>query len=252
MSRHRAEPPRHAEPPAGRRRAEPVKPRYGRLAVLGAAVSVTGIAMLGGVGVLPSVASGAGSSDDTVRDPGSSAGANLAAVSTPSTEPSTEPSTQPSEPDVGDAPQDDLADNDESKADPKVPADSGDGKRIVFDQSDQRVWLVDDDETVTRTYLVSGSLYDNLDPGTYSVYSRSEQAWGVDDSGTMKYFVRFTEGDAGGAIGFHDIPVDNGDLVQTVAQLGTPQSHGCIRQEREDAIALWDFAPIGTEVDVTA
>jgi lipoprotein-anchoring transpeptidase ErfK/SrfK len=39
--------------------------------------------------------------------------------------------------------------------------------------------------------------------------------------------------------------------VQTVAQLGTPQSHGCIRQEREDAIALWEFAPIGTEVVVT-
>ena len=68
----------------------------------------------------------------------------------------------------------------------------------------------------------------------------------------MQYFVRFTEGDTARAIGFHDIPVDDGDLVQTVAQLGTPQSHGCIRQERKDAIALWDFAPIGTEVDVTA
>jgi lipoprotein-anchoring transpeptidase ErfK/SrfK len=68
----------------------------------------------------------------------------------------------------------------------------------------------------------------------------------------MQYFVRFTEGDNGAAIGFHDIPVNDGSLVQTAAQLGTPQSHGCIRQEREDAIALWDFAPIGTEVDVTA
>jgi hypothetical protein len=177
-------------------------------------------------------------------------------VTTPSTQksapPATEPTPQPSATATTDQPQDDLADNDESKATPPVPEDSGQGKRIVFDQSDQRVWLVDDDETVTRTYLVSGSLSDNLDPGTYSVYSRSEQAWGVDDSGTMKYFVRFTEGDAGGAIGFHDIPVDNGSLVQTVAQLGTPQSHGCIRQERTDAIALWDFAPVGTEVDVTA
>jgi lipoprotein-anchoring transpeptidase ErfK/SrfK len=98
---------------------------------------------------------------------------------------------------------------------------------------------------------VSGSLTDNLDPGTYEVYSRSEDAVGIDDSGTMKYFVRFTQGDNGAAIGFHDIPVDEGALVQSVAQLGTPQSHGCIRQEREDAIALWDFAPIGTEVDVT-
>jgi hypothetical protein len=135
---------------------------------------------------------------------------------------------------------------------PPVPEDSGDGRRIVFDQSDQRVWLVDDDGDVERTYLVSGSLYDNLEPGTYSVYSRSEQAWGIDDSGTMRYFVRFTEGTNGAAIGFHDIPIDDGEPVQTVAELGTPQSHGCVRQERDDAIALWEFAPIGTEVDVTA
>ena len=149
-------------------------------------------------------------------------------------------------------PQDDQADADNSALDPPVPAGSGEGRRIVFDQSDQRVWLVDEDGTVERTYPVSGSRYDNLFPGTYSVYSRSEQAWGVDDSGTMKYFVRFTQGTNGAAIGFHDIPIANGQLVQTAAQLGTPQSHGCIRQLRSDAIALWDFAPVGTEVDVTA
>jgi L,D-transpeptidase catalytic domain len=220
--------------------------------------------MLGGVGILPSVASGSSgdSSGDTARDTGSSASSILAgAATTPSAQPSTPTGTPPSTTadggkgpasgNVADAPQDDLGDDDESDANPTVPAESGDGKRIVFDQSDQRVWLVDDANDVTRTYLVSGSLYDNLDPGTYSVYSRSEQAYGIDDSGTMKYFVRFTEGEKGAAIGFHDIPIDNGSLVQTVAQLGTPQSHGCIRQEREDAIALWEFAPIGTEVDVT-
>jgi lipoprotein-anchoring transpeptidase ErfK/SrfK len=231
------------------------------LAVLGASVSVTGIAMLGGVGVLPSVASGSNgdSSSDTARDPSGTTDQVLAgAATTPSAEPSSQPSTsteaQPSTTakgdDTGDATQEELADNDQSNANPPVPADSGDGKRIVFDQSDQRVWLVDDDESVARTYLVSGSLYDNLDPGTYSVYSRSEQATGIDDSGTMQYFVRFTEGDNGAAIGFHDIPVNNGAQVQTVAQLGTPLSHGCIRQERDDAIALWEFAPIGTEVEV--
>jgi hypothetical protein len=188
------------------------------------------------------------------------------AATTPSPEPSDAPPAgakaktkaattqgQPSPSDgPADGPADDMADNDASQLAPPVPAHSGEGKRIVFDQSDQRVWLVDEDETVEKTYLVSGSLYDNLFPGTYSVYSRSEQAWGVDDSGTMRYFVRFTQGTNGSAIGFHDIPVDDGHLVQTVAQLGTPQSHGCIRQEREDAIALWEFAPIGTEVDVTA
>jgi lipoprotein-anchoring transpeptidase ErfK/SrfK len=100
--------------------------------------------------------------------------------------------------------------------------------------------------------LVSGSVYDNLDPGTYSVYSRSEQAWGIDDSGTMKYFVRFAHGD-NAAIGFHDIPVDSqGRRVQSPRQLGQPLSSGCIRQRRPDARALWDFAPIGTPVVVVA
>ena len=68
----------------------------------------------------------------------------------------------------------------------------------------------------------------------------------------MQYFVRFTHGDEGAAIGFHTIPVDDGAPVQTTAQLGTPLSHGCVRQRTADAIALWDFAPIGTTVVVTA
>jgi lipoprotein-anchoring transpeptidase ErfK/SrfK len=67
----------------------------------------------------------------------------------------------------------------------------------------------------------------------------------------MRYFVRFAHGDRA-AIGFHDIPEADGRLVQSVAQLGTPLSHGCIRQRRSDARILWRFAPLGTEVVVTA
>jgi hypothetical protein len=219
-----------------RHRAEPLRPRYGRLAVLSASLGVTGIAMLGGIGVLPSVASGG----DTARDPNPPAAHPALAVAEPSAAASV---TLPASVSTASA--------SDPSTEPAVPEGSGEGKRVVFDQSDQRVWLVGADGAV-RTYLVSGSLYDNLDPGSYEVYSRSKQAWGVDDSGTMRYFVRFTEGDNGAAIGFHDIPVDNGARVQSVAQLGTPQSHGCIRQQRQDAIALWKFAPIGTQVVVTA
>lgn len=132
-----------------------------------------------------------------------------------------------------------------------LPARSGSGKRVVFDMSEQRVWLVDEDDAVRRTYPVSGSRYDNLDPGSYEVYSRSEQAYAFDGSGSMRYMVRFTQGD-NAAIGFHDIPVENGRKAQTKAELGTPQSHGCIRQWPNDAKALWRFAPLGTTVVVTA
>jgi lipoprotein-anchoring transpeptidase ErfK/SrfK len=61
--------------------------------------------------------------------------------------------------------------------------------------------------------------------------------------------VRFTQGERA-AIGFHDIPVDDGRPVQTVDDLGTPQSHGCIRQRPRDARAMWEFAQLGTTVVV--
>ncbi len=131
-----------------------------------------------------------------------------------------------------------------------LPGASGSGKRVVFDISDQRVWLVDGDDEVRRTYLVSGSLTDNLHSGTYAVYSRSRHAVGIDDSGVMEYFTRFTRG-ANAAIGFHSIPTKDGKPLQTREQLGTPQSHGCIRQALPDAKQLWSFAPVGTKVVVT-
>ncbi|MEO6606115.1 MAG: L,D-transpeptidase [Aeromicrobium sp.] len=133
-----------------------------------------------------------------------------------------------------------------------LPAGSGTGMRIVFDQSDQRVWLVKADGSVERTYLVSGSRFNNLQPGSYTVQSKSRTAGAFDGSGTMEYFVRFATGFSE-PIGFHSVPHDNaGVLEQTKAQLGTRLSAGCVRQWLPDAIALWDFAPIGTNVVVTA
>nr|WP_301539697.1 L,D-transpeptidase [Nocardioides sp. zg-DK7169] len=131
-----------------------------------------------------------------------------------------------------------------------MPPGSGQGRRVVYSESRQRVWLVDG-RRVEHTYLVSGTVHDNLEPGTYEVYSRSEDAVGIEDSGTMKWFVRFTRGPSGAAIGFHDIPVKDGVPLQGVDELGTPTSHGCIRQRRSDARRLWDFAPLGTTVVVT-
>ncbi|WP_235737336.1 L,D-transpeptidase [Nocardioides alcanivorans] len=67
----------------------------------------------------------------------------------------------------------------------------------------------------------------------------------------MRHFVRFARGPRA-AIGFHDIPVSDGKAVQTEDELGQPLSHGCIRQRSEDAVALWEFAPLGTSVVVVA
>lgn len=132
-----------------------------------------------------------------------------------------------------------------------LPADSGTGQRVVFDITQQQVWLVDEDGSVVRTYLVSGSRYDQLDPGSYEVFSASRHAVSWTGSETMEYMVRFHRG-RNSNIGFHDIPVNSasGVEVQTLSELGTPLSDGCIRQDHEDARALYEFAPVGTQVIV--
>jgi hypothetical protein len=222
-------------------RVRRVRPRYGRLVAASSALAITLVTLLGGLGVLPDGGSAA------AADTGSGDAASLTALTIPdAVGPTTR--TDARQP----APQTTTPDTTSGSTD--LPASSGTGKRVVFDISDQRVWLVDPadgEDEVERTYLVSGSLTDNLDPGSYEVYSRSRWAVGIDDSGVMQYFVRFTRGD-NAAIGFHSIPTKDGRALQTAAQLGTPQSHGCIRQALPDAVRLWSFAPIGTKVVVTA
>ena len=223
----------------------PLRPRYGRLTAFGAAVVVTLVTLLGGLGVLPSggspsYAATRGTGDTAALQSASNAGASVGSIGGEDGVAAGRPQADPT-PDAQTT----------ADGEPAVPYDSGEHKRIVFSISQQRVWLVEDDESVARTYLVSGSVTDNLRPGVYQVYSKSPDAVGIDDSGTMRYMVRFTYGE-NAAIGFHDIPVDDGHLVQSRKQLGTPLSHGCIRQWRPDAKALWDFAPVGTEVDVVA
>jgi len=215
------------------------RPRYGRIAVLSTSLTVTVVAALAGLGFIASGSATAG----VTADP-----AAFTSSSTPSTpDPSVPASGTSTSTTTGES-----AASSDGTSDLAVPASSGTGRRIVFSQGLQRVWLLDASDEVERTYLVSGSVTDNLQSGTYSVYSRSRWAVGVDDSGVMQYFVRFTQGPTGAAIGFHSIPTRNGVPLQTAAQLGTPQSHGCIRQSTPDAVALWNFAPDGTKVVVVA
>jgi hypothetical protein len=132
-----------------------------------------------------------------------------------------------------------------------LPANSGTGKRVVFDLTVQQVWLVGADDEVERTYLVSGSRYDQLDAGAYEVFSASRHTTSWTGAETMEYMVRFHRG-KNANIGFHDIPVKSstGKEVQTLSELGTPLSDGCIRQDEQDAKALYKFAPVGTTVVV--
>jgi hypothetical protein len=241
MSRHRLEPPRR------------VRPRAGRILAAGLSLAVTLVALLGFVGLIPMDAGPAdraavasSKTHDTSADPG--------ATTTPPAGAAADQAVTGASRSLPDRPVSGALSKvaaPQGEVSTALPASSGSGRRVVFSKSAQRVWLVDADESVASTYLVSGSITNNLDPGKYDVYSRSRWAVGIDDSGVMQYFVRFAHGPHA-AIGFHSIPTKNGVPLQTEAQLGTPQSHGCIRQKLSDAERLWNFAGVGTDVVVLA
>lgn len=240
-----------------------VRARWGRIGLLASAAVVTVVAVLAGFGIL----SGSPDAATVATDPVGAAASlrKPQPSSTPSASPraaassrqgagrsaaSAGPSSASGSSSVPESTSESVSPAADSTA---LPAGSGSGRRAVFSQTEQRVWIVGSDGQVERTYPVSGSDEDNLRPGTYHVYGKSRWAVGIDDSGTMQYFVRFAHGtDHGASIGFHSIPTKGGKPLQTIAQLGERLSHGCIRQKTADAIAMWDFASVGTEVVVVA
>ncbi|MBA3606570.1 MAG: murein L,D-transpeptidase [Acidimicrobiia bacterium] len=134
---------------------------------------------------------------------------------------------------------------------PPLPANSGSGRRVVYERAGQRAWAVAEDGDIVRSWLVTGSKYSNELPGTHTVYSRSEESTAWNGRAILPLMIRYLKTDIG-AIGFHGIPihVEDGSPYQTEAELGTRMSGGCQRQANPDAAFLWQFADVGTTVVV--
>ncbi len=108
---------------------------------------------------------------------------------------------------------------------PPLPADSGTGRRVVYDRAGQRVWVINDDGAV--------------------IVVRNGKAW-------LPQMIRWYETEIV-ALGFHAIPlsVKDNSAYQTTEELGTRLRGGCQRQHPLDAAFMWEFATVGTKVVVT-
>ncbi|KOG31513.1 hypothetical protein AQJ84_31155 [Streptomyces resistomycificus] len=123
-----------------------------------------------------------------------------------------------------------------------LPDRSGTGQRVVYSLDYDRVWLVDEDGRVSRTFGVTPGSVDPA-PGTYRVTSRSNSVTGTDGT-PIEHVVRFTNV-KGVAVGF-SAAVD-GSRPVTDPTVKT----GGIRETRPDGDAMWTFATIGEKVVVT-
>ena len=131
-----------------------------------------------------------------------------------------------------------------------VPAKSGVGRRIVYANRQQRVWVINADNEVIRTFPVSGML-GQPGNGTFSVFSKSPTSYSPEFAGvTFRFMTRFAIGRNGGNIGFHEIPIRNSKPMQTVDELGAFKGSGCLRSSTKDALFIYQWATLGTKVVV--
>lgn len=130
----------------------------------------------------------------------------------------------------------------EPEAPAAVPTNSGTGKRTVYALGDRRVWLVDENEKVLRTFEVVPSALSPA-PGTYLVSSRGEEPTKGSDGVMIEHVVRFALVD-GVTVGFSSA-VD-GSMKAPDPSLKT----GGVRMSRADGNALWNFAWNRTSVVV--
>ena len=131
-----------------------------------------------------------------------------------------------------------------------VPIKSGTGRRIVYANRQQRVWVINADNEVIRTFPVSGML-GQPGNGTFSVFSKSPSSYSPEFAGvTFRFMTRFAIGRNGGNIGFHEIPIRNSKPMQTVDELGAFKGSGCLRSSTKDALFIYQWATLGTKVVV--
>jgi hypothetical protein len=132
-----------------------------------------------------------------------------------------------------------------------LPARSGAGRRVVYSNRMQWVWVVDRSGAVIRAMPVSGRR-GVPEPGTYRVTSQSVKSFSLDVEGVwFDHMTRFAVGPDGGNVGFHAIPRQFGRPMQTEEQLGSFQGSGCVRMEAADARFVYRWARPGTTVIVT-
>jgi hypothetical protein len=132
---------------------------------------------------------------------------------------------------------------------PPLPANSGSGRRVVYSNSQQRVWLVEANGQVSHTYLVSGR-HGLPSVGTHQIFSKVPSSYSGDL--LLPWTLRFAHGSSGAPIDFHGIPLRyDGSPIEPDSLLGTPQSHGCVRMKQSEAEFLWNWSSVGTTVVVT-
>ena len=128
----------------------------------------------------------------------------------------------------------------ENKDKPKI-------KRIVIDLSEQKLYMYENQDAIGEFLVSTGKPGYATPVGEFAIYNRFERAWSGAYGLWMPFWMAVT---ADGKFGIHELPEWPGGYKEGVDHLGIPVSHGCIRLGVGPAEMVYNWAEIGTQVEI--
>jgi LysM repeat protein len=140
----------------------------------------------------------------------------------------------------------------------RIPSGSGGGaapapaaggaKRIVVDISAQRMYVYQNGQLVWN-WVVSTGARGSTAVGHFKVLNKIPNAWASTWSLTMPYWLGiYWSGRLQN--GIHALPIMANGQTLWAGYLGTPVSYGCVILSTQNAAALYNWAQVGTPVDI--
>jgi len=138
----------------------------------------------------------------------------------------------------------------------KIKNAIGANQAIYIDLSDQKASLIENGEII-RSYPVSSGAWETPTPrGTFQIHRKQDlRISNQDVPYRMPYYMAFTKSESHG---LHALPylgniANNSDYWhEALDHIGRPVSHGCVRLLPEDAVALFEWAELGTPVIISS
>jgi lipoprotein-anchoring transpeptidase ErfK/SrfK len=128
-----------------------------------------------------------------------------------------------------------------------VPSYGG-SKYILVDISEQHMYVYEGD-TLIYSFVASTGIHNATRVGTFAVQSKIPNAWGSTWSIWMPYWLGIYWS-GGLENGIHALPILPNGATLWAGFLGRPISYGCIVLGTYDAQVLYDWAEIGTPVQI--
>jgi len=120
------------------------------------------------------------------------------------------------------------------------------GKAVEVDLSKQKLRMCEDGKIIEQFSISSGKKESPTPSGSFKVIYKSLMIYSKIAGCWLPFWVGFE-----GNYGFHEVPICDGEEKRIgQEQIGQPVSLGCIRLKVEEAERLYNWAEIGTGVEI--